>query len=82
MEENTVPIAELYTKAKQVTEKNQQILEENGQDQNDERLHSFVYEGMTIVNPFMDDTMRFPVDPIAYYGEEYLYTFISETQTV
>lgn len=29
----------------------------------------FIFEGIAIVDPWMDETMRFEVDPVEYYGE-------------
>ena len=28
----------------------------------------FLFEGVWITNPFLDESGRFPVDPIDYYG--------------
>lgn len=33
-----------------------------------EIVPSLEYEGMTITNPYMDETGRFEVDPKIYYG--------------
>lgn len=32
----------------------------------------FLYCGMNIINPFMDDTGRFEVDPITYYKKDFI----------
>ena len=37
---------------------------------------SFEYNGTTIVNPFMDETGRFEVNPFEYYGVESIRKFI------
>ena len=29
----------------------------------------FVYEGVAITDPWMDETMRFEVNPLEYYGD-------------
>ena len=32
-------------------------------------LKKFEFNGIWITNPWMDETGRFPVDPVEYYGE-------------
>jgi hypothetical protein len=36
----------------------------------DNRYEPFIYEGVRITNPCMDETGRFNVNPIEYYGKE------------
>lgn len=38
----------------------------------DEKCIYFVYKGIHIVDPFTDETGCFEVDPISYYGEDFL----------
>ena len=46
------------------------ILNLNGCDE--VGLISFVYDGIEITNPFVDETDRYSVDPVEYYGEAFL----------
>jgi hypothetical protein len=38
----------------------------------EDKCISFDYKDITIINPFMDETGRFEVDPIKYYGDAFL----------
>lgn len=38
----------------------------------------FLYNGTHIINPWLDETGRFEVDPYKYYGEEYMKVFIRQ----
>lgn len=38
---------------------------------------SFVYEGVAISNPFVDETARFEVNPFLYYGQKNMDNFIA-----
>lgn len=40
-------------------------------------LISFEYSGTAIVNPFMDETNRYKVDPVEYYGESNVMNFFN-----
>lgn len=33
---------------------------------------TFVFDGVCIEDPFYDESMRFTVDPVSYYGEAFL----------
>jgi len=35
-------------------------------------MKQFIYQGTVITNPHYDETGRFVVDPINYYGQAYL----------
>ena len=35
-------------------------------------MKPFIFQGTVITNPHYDETGRFVVDPINYYGQEYL----------
>lgn len=38
----------------------------------EEEIISFLWDGISIFNPFVDETARFEVDPVKYYGESFL----------
>lgn len=40
----------------------------------------FEFKGNTIVNPWFDETMRFYVDPVAYYGKENIDNFLEQLE--
>ncbi len=41
------------------------------------REHGFESRGQFILNPFFDETLRFPVEPISYYGTKNMNQFLS-----
>lgn len=36
------------------------------------KLTSFMYHGTEIANPFVEETGSYSVDPVEYYGEDFL----------
>lgn len=54
-------------------------LDANGKRVPDD-LPGFTYGGIKIVNPFYDESMRFEVEPLSYYGDENIFKFICQVK--
>ena len=59
-----------YTIPLLIAQDNEIIFQRDGQFV--DKTRCFDFDGMTIHNPFMEDTGSFDVDPIEYYGESFL----------
>lgn len=56
-------------KIKQIAEDQTQRFDKTGEMNG---IISFEFEGTTIINPFEDETGRFEVNPVEYYGDAFL----------
>ena len=59
-----------YFNAEEIRDKNMRLLEKNPGDYS--KCVSFDYNGVTIVDPFMDESCTKDVDPVKYYGDAFL----------
>ena len=59
-----------YFNAEEIRDKNMRMLEKNPDDYS--KCVSFDYKGVTIVDPFMDESCTNDVDPVKYYGDAFL----------
>ena len=57
-----------YYNAQEIAEKNRRLAEETG---NTDQCVGFIWNDHFIIDPFMDETGRFSVDPIEYYGDAF-----------
>lgn len=75
MEQTTV---ELLEKAKAIVKRNEKEMAKVEWDQGQaENLHTLEFDGMEIFDVFSDTSLRFAVDPIAYYGKETIENFVN-----
>ena len=61
---------EQLSRIKEVGDKQLQIFDETGEYPEDAIM--FEFEGIDIINPFLDEMGTDEVDPVEYYGEAFL----------
>lgn len=61
-----------YARAKEIANNNNKVWEQaEGRDVTDQMI-TFEFNDVTIFDPFVDESGRFDVDPISYYGSAFL----------